>query len=59
MAIRLNVYCNGQIAANQPYLDNFDLVKWSPGGVQRDALGIPISDDSSEREVEENANISE
>jgi len=43
MAIRLNVFCNGQIAVNQSYLDNFDKINWGgPGGVVRDALGLPI-----------------
>lgn len=42
MPIKLNVFCNGQIAANKKYLSNFDQVDWGPGHVERDELGIPI-----------------
>jgi len=42
MAIRLNLFCNGQIAVNSHYLDNFDQMKWGPGGIKRDALGLPV-----------------
>jgi hypothetical protein len=55
MAIRLNLFSNGQIAANRRYLDSFDKVKWRPGGVKRDALGLPIKWDT--KEVEEDADI--
>lgn len=60
MAIRLNVFCNGQIAANQPYLKHFDEVNWGPGGVKRDALGLPIIEENNptpSREVGENADL--
>lgn len=53
MAIRLNLFCNQQIAPNRAYLDNFDQVHWVPGGVKRDALGIPISDSAKEGETDE------
>lgn len=43
MAVKLNVFCNGQIAANKTYLRNFDQVDWGPGHVERDEFGIPIS----------------
>jgi len=61
MPIRLNVFCNGQVAATRRYVDRFDSIEWNPGGVKRDALGIPISEEgpSEEREVEENADIPE
>jgi hypothetical protein len=60
MATRLNLYSNGQIAANQAYLDNFDRITWSPGGVKRDALGLPIKRRRhAKKEVEEDANIQE
>jgi len=60
MATRLNLYSNGQIAANRRYLDNFDHIKWSPGGVERDALGLPIlrrKPHAEKKEVEEDADI--
>ena len=60
MATGLNVFCNGQIAANQPYLKHFDVVKWGPGGVKRDALGLPIPQDDDltpSREVGEDADL--
>jgi len=60
MAIRLNVFCNGQVAQNRNYLDKFDRVKWNPGAVKRDALGIPISygrKDMPMREVGKDADL--
>nr|BDD45813.1 hypothetical protein 12 [bacterium] len=44
MGIRLNLFCNKQIAATQEYLDNFDKVDW-PDAPKRDALGILIKED--------------
>ena len=60
MAIKVNVFCNGQIAANDRYLKHFDEVNWGPGGVKRDALGLPIKDDNDltpSREVGEDADL--
>jgi len=57
MAIKVNVFCNGQIAANEPYLKHFDEVNWGPGGVKRDALGLPINDLTPSREVGEDADL--
>ena len=45
MATRLNLFCNSQVAASRRYLDNFDLIKWCPNGVTRDALGLPITEE--------------
>jgi len=57
MAIKVNVFCNGQIAANEPYLKHFNEVNWGPGGVKRDALGLPINDLTPSREVGEDADL--
>jgi hypothetical protein len=58
MATRLNLYSNGQVAANKAYLDNFDRITWSPGGVKRDALGLSINRPHTHaKEVEEDADI--
>lgn len=59
MAIRLNLFCNGQIAANDLYLNNMDKVKWGPGGVKRDALGLPIFEEgkADSSEEKEDANL--
>jgi len=62
MAIRLNLFCNGQIAAKDLYLKNMDKVKWGPGGVKRDALGLPILEEGGKAdssEEKEDANLQE
>lgn len=42
MPLRLNLFCNGQISANDKYLGNFDKVNWGSGHIERDTFGIPI-----------------
>ena len=62
MAIRLNLFCNGQIAGNQRYLEHFDQIKWGPGSVKRDTLGLPIIEEKNSTpstEEKANANLQE
>jgi hypothetical protein len=43
MTIPYNLYCNGQIAANEKFLRNFDQINWGAKIIERDDFGIPIS----------------
>lgn len=58
MGVKLNLFCNGQILANEKYLGNMDNINWGPGHVKRDALGIPIKKRKLRREVKSHADIS-
>jgi len=53
MGIRLNVFCNGQIAVSDKYRDGFDNMHW-PDAPKRDEFGIIIKD-----EERDNADLSE
>ena len=51
MGIRLNLFCNQQIAQSEKYKDNFEEMNW-PDAPKRDQFGIII------KEKKENANLS-
>lgn len=59
MAIRLNLYSNSQITLTKKGKRNFGRIKWGPGGVKRDALGLPIKEKDTvpTKEVENHADL--
>ncbi|RJR46020.1 MAG: hypothetical protein C4576_11365 [Desulfobacteraceae bacterium] len=58
MAIRLNLYSNAQITLSSKGKRNFERIDWGPGGVKRDALGLPVKDRApSSKEVKKDADL--
>jgi hypothetical protein len=58
MGVRLNLFCNKQIAQSDQYKRNFEAMKWGPDHIERDGLGIPTRKGAKGTRGKKNADLS-